>query len=80
MHTLVIIIHLIACFLMIGAILLQSGKGAEIGAQRPKGRVPQQARTGRHADAGVVFEADIRYRSGWDRHTTIQTTQQKCPH
>lgn len=27
-----IIIHIIACFLMIGAILLQSGKGAEIGA------------------------------------------------
>src|SRR5687767_11253132 len=32
MHTLIIIIHIIACFLMIGAILLQSGKGAEIGA------------------------------------------------
>ena len=32
MHTFVIIIHVIACFLMIGAILLQSGKGAEIGA------------------------------------------------
>jgi preprotein translocase subunit SecG len=32
MHTLVIIIHIFACFLMIGAILLQSGKGAEIGA------------------------------------------------
>ena len=32
MHTLVIIIHLVACFLMIGAILLQSGKRAEIGA------------------------------------------------
>ncbi len=32
MHTLVIIVHVIACFLMIGAILLQSGKGAEIGA------------------------------------------------
>ena len=32
MHTLVIIIHVLACFLMIGAILLQSGKGAEIGA------------------------------------------------
>ena len=32
MHTLVIIVHIIACFLMIGAILLQSGKGAEIGA------------------------------------------------
>src|ERR1041384_8755955 len=32
MHTPVIIIHVIACFLMIGAILLQSGKGAEIGA------------------------------------------------
>ena len=32
MHTLVIIIHIIACFLMIGAILLQSGQGAEIGA------------------------------------------------
>jgi preprotein translocase subunit SecG len=32
MHTLIIIIHLIACFLMIGGILLQSGKGAEIGA------------------------------------------------
>ena len=32
MHTLVIIIHIVACFLMIGAILLQSGKGAEIGA------------------------------------------------
>jgi preprotein translocase subunit SecG len=32
MHTLVVIVHVIACFLMIGAILLQSGKGAEIGA------------------------------------------------
>ncbi|HET7909860.1 MAG TPA: preprotein translocase subunit SecG, partial [Nitrospira sp.] len=32
MHTLVVIIHIVACFLMIGAILLQSGKGAEIGA------------------------------------------------
>ena len=32
MHTLVVVIHVIACFLMIGAILLQSGKGAEIGA------------------------------------------------
>jgi len=32
MHTLIIIIHLFACFLMIGGILLQSGKGAEIGA------------------------------------------------
>jgi len=32
MHTLVIIIHVMVCFLMIGAILLQSGKGAEIGA------------------------------------------------
>jgi preprotein translocase subunit SecG len=31
-YTFVVIIHLIACFLMIGAILLQSGKGAEIGA------------------------------------------------
>jgi preprotein translocase subunit SecG len=32
MYTFVIIIHVFACFLMIGAILLQSGKGAEIGA------------------------------------------------
>src|SRR5262245_31045366 len=32
MHTLVVIVHVMACFLMIGAILLQSGKGAEIGA------------------------------------------------
>lgn len=32
MHTLIIVIHIFACFLMIGAILLQSGKGAEIGA------------------------------------------------
>ena len=32
MYTLAVIIHLIACFIMIGAILLQSGKGAEIGA------------------------------------------------
>ena len=32
MHTLLVIIHVFACFLMIGAILLQSGKGAEIGA------------------------------------------------
>lgn len=32
MHTLIVIVHIIACFLMIGAILLQSGKGAEIGA------------------------------------------------
>ncbi|TKB70957.1 MAG: preprotein translocase subunit SecG [Nitrospira sp.] len=32
MYTLAVIIHLIVCFIMIGAILLQSGKGAEIGA------------------------------------------------
>ena len=32
MYTLIVIVHVIACFLMIGAILLQSGKGAEIGA------------------------------------------------
>ena len=32
MYTLTVIIHLIVCFLMIGAILLQAGKGAEIGA------------------------------------------------
>lgn len=32
MYTLLIIIHVIVCLLMIGAILLQSGKGAEIGA------------------------------------------------
>lgn len=32
MYVLVIIIHIITCLFMIGAILLQSGKGAEIGA------------------------------------------------
>jgi len=32
MHTLLIVIHVLICFLMVGAILLQSGKGAEIGA------------------------------------------------
>ncbi|MCX5725135.1 MAG: preprotein translocase subunit SecG [Nitrospirae bacterium] len=32
MYTLLIVIHVFICFLMIGAILLQSGKGAEIGA------------------------------------------------
>ncbi|MDT7043494.1 preprotein translocase subunit SecG [Candidatus Nitronereus thalassa] len=32
MYTLTVILHLIVCFLMIAAILLQSGKGAEIGA------------------------------------------------
>jgi len=32
MYTLTIILHLIVCFLMIAAILLQAGKGAEIGA------------------------------------------------
>jgi preprotein translocase subunit SecG len=32
MYTLAISIHLIACFLMIASILLQAGKGAEIGA------------------------------------------------
>ncbi len=32
MYTVTVIIHLIACFLMITAILLQAGKGAEIGA------------------------------------------------
>lgn len=31
-YTLVVILHVFICFLMIGAILLQSGKGAEIGA------------------------------------------------
>ncbi len=32
MYTLIVILHVLVCFLMIGAILLQSGKGAEIGA------------------------------------------------
>lgn len=32
LYTFVVIIHVFVCFLMIGAILLQSGKGAEIGA------------------------------------------------
>ena len=32
MYTLLIIVHVIVCLLMIGAILLQSRKGAEIGA------------------------------------------------
>ncbi len=32
MYTLAVVIHLIVCFLMIAAILLQGGKGAEIGA------------------------------------------------
>lgn len=32
MYTATIILHLIVCFLMIAAILLQAGKGAEIGA------------------------------------------------
>lgn len=32
LYTLLIVIHVFVCFLMIGAILLQSGKGAEIGA------------------------------------------------
>ncbi len=32
LYTLIVVIHVFVCFLMIGAILLQSGKGAEIGA------------------------------------------------
>ncbi|MBM4124521.1 MAG: preprotein translocase subunit SecG [Nitrospira sp.] len=32
MYTLAVVIHVIVCLLMIGAILLQAGKGAEIGA------------------------------------------------
>jgi preprotein translocase subunit SecG len=32
MYTFLVVIHVLICFLMIGAILLQSGKGAEIGA------------------------------------------------
>jgi len=32
LYTLIVIVHVFVCFLMIGAILLQSGKGAEIGA------------------------------------------------
>jgi len=32
MYTLTVILHLIVCFSMIAAILLQAGKGAEIGA------------------------------------------------
>jgi preprotein translocase subunit SecG len=32
MYILLIVLHVMVCFLMVGAILLQSGKGAEIGA------------------------------------------------
>lgn len=31
LYTLIVVVHVFICFLMIGAILLQSGKGAEIG-------------------------------------------------
>jgi len=32
MYIFLVIVHVMVCFLMVGAILLQSGKGAEIGA------------------------------------------------
>ena len=32
MYTVLIVVHVLICFLMVGGILLQSGKGAEIGA------------------------------------------------
>lgn len=32
MNTLLLVIHLLSCFTMVGVILLQSGKGAEMGA------------------------------------------------
>jgi preprotein translocase subunit SecG len=32
MYIFLIVVHVMVCFLMVGAILLQSGKGAEIGA------------------------------------------------
>ena len=32
MHSFLIVLHLVVCFLMIASILLQAGKGAEIGA------------------------------------------------
>ncbi len=32
MYTLTVVLHVLVCFLMIAAILLQAGKGAEIGA------------------------------------------------
>ena len=32
MYIVLIVIHVLVCFLMVGGILLQSGKGAEIGA------------------------------------------------
>ncbi len=32
MYAFLIVVHLVICFLMVGVILLQSGKGAEIGA------------------------------------------------
>ena len=32
MYTLLVVIHVLICILMVGAILLQSGRGAEIGA------------------------------------------------
>ena len=32
MYTLAVVVHVLVCFLMIASILLQSGKGAEIGA------------------------------------------------
>jgi preprotein translocase subunit SecG len=32
MYTFLLVVHILACFTMVGVILLQSGKGAEIGA------------------------------------------------
>jgi preprotein translocase subunit SecG len=32
MYTLLLVVHIVSCFIMVAVILLQSGKGAEIGA------------------------------------------------
>lgn len=32
MHTIIIIIHVLSCLVMVGVVLLQSGKGTELGA------------------------------------------------
>jgi preprotein translocase subunit SecG len=32
MHTLLVVVHVIACFAIIGFVLLQAGKGADIGS------------------------------------------------
>ena len=85
MYTLTVVIHVSVCFLMIAAILLQAGKGAEIGAafggssQTVFGSRGPAGRSGGEAGARLRTSTPMALRTAAATVTTIALPMTSAP-